>query len=171
MHGSTVKDIFMRAFSERRDAELLAFMGWAVWNRRNQLRFNEASCPLNQILPLSKDRKTEFQRIHPVTRMPQHRNHTRWKPPEQGVYKVNYDGAVFSQQGKASLGVIIRNHEGAVMASMAQQIPLPTTMAQVEAVAQYGELLNLRWKLVSLRQYWRVTQKPLSRSLWNRILL
>ena len=35
MHRSTIKDIFKRAFSERRDIELLAFMGWAVWNRRN----------------------------------------------------------------------------------------------------------------------------------------
>ena len=48
---------------------------------------------------------------------------------------MNYDGAVFSQQGKAGLGVIIRNHEGVVMASMVQQIPLPTTVAQVEALA------------------------------------
>ena len=51
------------------------------------------------------------------------------------MYKVNYDGAVFSQQGKAGLGVIIRNSEGAVMASMSQQIPLPTIVAQVEALA------------------------------------
>ena len=48
---------------------------------------------------------------------------------------MNYDGAVFSQQGRAGLGVIIRNNDGAVMALMAQQIPLPTTVAQVEALA------------------------------------
>ena len=135
MQGSSVKDVFQKAFSESRDAELLAFTSWAVWNRRNKLRFNEVPCPLDQILTLSKDRITEFQRIHQVTGTPQHRNHTRWKPPEHGTYKVNYDGAVFSQQGKAGLGVIIRNHEGAVMASLAQQIPLPTTVAQVEALA------------------------------------
>ena len=91
------KRYFQESFFERRDTELLVFTSWAVWNRQNQLRFNEVSCPLNQILPLSKDRKAEFQRIHPVTGTPQHKNHTRWKPPEQGVYKVNYDGAVFSQ--------------------------------------------------------------------------
>ena len=51
------------------------------------------------------------------------------------MYKVNYDGALFSQQGKAGLGVIIRNSEGDVMASMSQQIPLPTIVAQVEALA------------------------------------
>ena len=135
MSGSTINDIFKRAFLEKKDAELLAFTAWAIRNRQNQLRFNEASCPLIQILSLSKDRKIEFQRIHPVIVTPQHRNHTRWKSPEQEVYKVNYDGALFSQQGKAGLGVIIRNSEGAVMASMSQQIPLPTIVAQVEALA------------------------------------
>ena len=33
------------------------------------------------------------------------------------------------------LGVVIRDSEGAIMASMSQQIPLPTTVAQVEALA------------------------------------
>ena len=135
MGGSTMKDILKRAFSEKRDAELLAFTAWAIWNRRNQLRFNEAPCPLNQILLLSRDRKKEFQRIHTATVTPQHRNHTRWKPPEQGLYKINYDGAVFTQQNRAGLGVVIRDSEGAVMASMSQQVPLPTTVAQVEALA------------------------------------
>ncbi|KAL0001321.1 hypothetical protein SO802_015102 [Lithocarpus litseifolius] len=51
MQGSSVKGIFRHAFAENKDVELLAFMGWAVWNRRNQLRFNENACPLNQLLP------------------------------------------------------------------------------------------------------------------------
>ena len=48
---------------------------------------------------------------------------------------MNYDGAIFQEQGKASIGVVIRNSEGEVMASLSQQIPLPTTVAQVEALA------------------------------------
>ena len=67
--------------------------------------------------------------------MIQHRNHTRWKPPELKVYKVNYDGATFADQRRASIGVVIRNAEGAVMATLSQLIPLPTTVAQVEAMA------------------------------------
>ena len=113
----------------------MAFTGWAVWNRRNQIRLKEAACPLDQIYMLSKDRKNEFQLLHPVIGTPQHRNHTRWKPPDQGVYKVKYDGAIFSQQEKVGVGVVIRNAEGAIMASMSQQMPLPATVAQVEALA------------------------------------
>ncbi|KAK9993595.1 hypothetical protein SO802_023298 [Lithocarpus litseifolius] len=118
MQGSSVKEIFSHALAENKDVELLAFTGWAVWNRRNRLRFNEIACPLNQLLPLAKERKMEFKSLHPATLKMQHRNQTRWKPPDRDFYKVNYDGAVFEQQGRAGLGVIIRNSNGEVMASM-----------------------------------------------------
>ena len=48
---------------------------------------------------------------------------------------MNYDGAIFQEQGKVGIGVVIRNSEGGVMASLSQQIPLPTIVAQVEALA------------------------------------
>ena len=135
MTSNSVKDVFKRAFEERMDVELLAFTSWAVWNRRNQVRLKLQACPLDQIHVLSKDRKNEFQLIHHQMGTPQHRKHVRWKPPDQGCYKINYDGAVFTQQRKAGLGAVIRNEKGEVLASMTQLAPLPTTVAQVEALA------------------------------------
>ena len=122
LQGHTMKEIFSYAFEEKMDVTLLAFTNWSVWNRRNQLHFKENACPLNQILPLAKERKREFQCLQPTTLRMQHRKHTRWKPPERDYYKVNYDGATFEQQGKASLGVVIRNSNGEVMASMSQLV-------------------------------------------------
>ena len=135
MPGSSVKDVFKRAFEERMDVELLAFTSWAVWNRRNQVRLKLQACPIDQIHVLSKERKNEFQLIHHQLGTPQHRKHVRWKPPDQGCYKINYDGAVFTQQRKAGLGAVIRDEKGEVVASMTQLAPLPTTVAQVEALA------------------------------------
>lgn len=135
MKGSNIKDIFKRAFAKRKYVALLALTGWAVWDRQNQIFLKEAACPLNQIHTLSKDRKYEFQLLHPAVGIPQHKNHTGWKPPDQGLYKVNYDGAIFSQQEKSGVGIVIRNEEGAVMASISQQMPLPTTVTQVKALA------------------------------------
>ena len=34
----------------------------------------------------------------------------RWSPPEQGVYKANYDGAYFVEEEKAGIDVVVRNH-------------------------------------------------------------
>ena len=135
MQGSSVKEIPSHAFLEKKDVALLAFTGWAVWNRRNQLHFKESACPIDQILLLAKERKREFQSFHSATLKMQHRKHTRWKPPNRDFYKVNYDGADFAEQGRAGIGVIIRNSDGDVMASMSQQVQLPTTVTQVEAMA------------------------------------
>ena len=121
-----MKEIFSYAFKENMDVVLLAFTSWSVWNRRNQLRFEESACPLNQILPLAKEKEREFKRLQPRTLKMQHRKHTRWKPSDRDCYKVNYDGAIFEQQRKASLGVVIRNSNGEVMASMSQLVQLPT---------------------------------------------
>ena len=55
--------------------------------------------------------------------------HTKWEPPDFGVFKVNYDGALFTETGRAGLEVVIHNSKGAVMASLSQQIPQPTTVA------------------------------------------
>ena len=135
MQGQTAKEIFVRALEEDKDATLLAFTSWAIWNGRNQLRVGQAACPLNQILKNSKERKTEFQLLHPSLPKQQHRKHTKWKPPAEDNLKVNYDGAIFQEQGRAGIGVVIRNSVGDVMASLSQQIPMPTMVAQVEAMA------------------------------------
>ena len=64
-----------------------------------------------------------------------HHNHVRWRPPVGDVVKINYDGAIFSEEGRAGLGVVCRNSEGVVIASLSEQIPLPATITQVEALA------------------------------------
>uniref|UniRef100_A0A2N9GDB5 Reverse transcriptase domain-containing protein n=1 Tax=Fagus sylvatica TaxID=28930 RepID=A0A2N9GDB5_FAGSY len=60
---------------------------------------------------------------------------TKWKPPELGRYRVNYDGAVFRDSDEAGIGVIIRNHKGEVMGSLNQRIPFPHSIEAVEASA------------------------------------
>ena len=129
MFGKTPMDIFERAFKENKDPSLLAYMAWSIWNRRNQVQFNEEACPLQRIDQLSKERRAEFQNLHLVSPKQKHEMHTKWEPPDLGVFKVNYDGALFTKTGRARLEVVIRNSEGVVMASLSQQIPQPTTVA------------------------------------------
>ncbi|KAK7814598.1 hypothetical protein CFP56_016855 [Quercus suber] len=58
--------------------------------------------------------------------------------------KANFDGAIFSQDGLAGIGIIIWNEQGLVMAALSQQIPLPTSVEMVE-------VLVVRWALFLLR--------------------
>ena len=57
-----------------------------------------------------------------------------WKPAVTGRVKINYDGSVFSEKGEAGLGVIIRNHQKEVTASLSQRIPFPHPIEALEAL-------------------------------------
>ena len=64
-----------------------------------------------------------------VTRAP------RWIPPIPNQFKINFDGAVFSELDAAGLGVVIRDFRGRVICALAEGIPIPTSPAIVEALA------------------------------------
>ena len=49
--------------------------------------------------------------------------------------KINCDGATFKEQNKSGVGVVIRDGNGMVLASMAKQIPQLYTALEVEAMA------------------------------------
>ena len=58
-----------------------------------------------------------------------------WKALDQHAYKVNFDGAIFAEEGLTSLGVVICNNQGLIMASLTQQITLPVSVIEVEILA------------------------------------
>ena len=64
----------------------------------------------------------------------------KWSPPVEEYYKVNFDGAVFRGEEKAGIGVIIRNSQGMVMASLSQKISLPQTVVELETLAATREI-------------------------------
>ena len=39
----------------------------------------------------------------------------RWKPPGAGLFKINFDGAVFVDRSLAGLGIVIRNESGLII--------------------------------------------------------
>nr|XP_023894138.1 uncharacterized protein LOC112006071 [Quercus suber] len=67
LEGQSMKDIFNIASTEKKDIELLAFTGWAIWNRRNQVRLKKAACPLDQIQAAigEENRIPWYQITHP----------------------------------------------------------------------------------------------------------
>ncbi|KAL0001451.1 hypothetical protein SO802_015232 [Lithocarpus litseifolius] len=84
-------------------------IAWAIWERRNRLR----KLPLRQSVP---------------------REVVKWSSPAEGLYKVNFDGAVFEDQACAGLGVVIRDSVGLVISALSQKIRLPSSVVMVEAL-------------------------------------
>ena len=43
---------------------------------------------------------------------------TRWQPPGAGLFKINFDGAVFEDRKLAGLGTVIRDESRLIIAAL-----------------------------------------------------
>ena len=100
-------------------------MVWKIWFRRNTIRVNPTGFPVDQVLQRVIDSLLEFRAAQSRKQPTPPRPLVKWSPPVEEYYKVNFDGAVFRGEEKAGIGVIIRNSQGMVMASISQKISLP----------------------------------------------
>ena len=76
------------------------------------------------------------------------RQRTKWKPPDVRSFKINFDGAIFRQENKSGIRVVIRDHTRAVMASLAQTIAPALQPTEIEAIAaaralEFGEEIGI----------------------------
>ena len=58
---------------------------------------------------------------------------THRKPPITSLYKINYVGTVFAKINEGGIGVIVRNAQGLVMASLVQKIWYPQSVDSIKA--------------------------------------
>ena len=59
----------------------------------------------------------------------------RWQPPLANLIKINFDGAVFKDEDRAGIGVVVRDSFGLVLASLSHNIPLPHSVVNLETLA------------------------------------
>ncbi|XP_050258927.1 uncharacterized protein LOC126703917 [Quercus robur] len=104
--------------------------------RRNKLRLEEDTVPLAKISSMGCEGLQEYQQLCPIhTKILCTTRSVRWHPTLSGLLKVNFDGALFAEENKVGLGIIICNDDGLVIAALTQQIPLPTSVEMVEVLA------------------------------------
>ena len=58
-----------------------------------------------------------------------------WVPPQGLVYKVNVDGAIFSDLKAVGFGAIIRDEKGGVVAALSKKLHAPLGTVEAEAKA------------------------------------
>ena len=76
----------------------------------------------------------EYRAAQPRKQSVPIRTRARWSPPPRNRYKINFDSAVFKDEDRAGIGVIIQDSQGMVMASLSQDIPLPYSIVELKAV-------------------------------------
>ena len=115
--------------------ELFGVVAWFIWNQRNKLRLNERGLPTEKFFDAAKGYLSDFQSKLQISKVQQQKGSIKWRPPVDGTYKTNFDGAVFAESEEAGIGVIIRDFQGLVIAALAEKIPYPGSVEVLEALA------------------------------------
>ena len=116
--------------------EEFCMITWSIWKARNSALFEQRITSEKDIFETALSYLKEFQMSSTAASsiIPEERTtQNRWKPPAEGQYKVNVDGAF--KEGKAGVGVVIRDTVGDLIATMAAPVPGVQDPQFLEAVA------------------------------------
>ena len=132
----TFKELLSWLIKHQHHVELFLVTAWSVWTQWNQVRLNKPSCSLHLISFLAKERLQEFLALNPHP--PLHRTAPplaqKWKPPQHRLVKINCEGARFTAENRAGIGVVIGDSEGMVLGSLSKQISQAYSPLEIEAM-------------------------------------
>ncbi|KAK9993560.1 hypothetical protein SO802_023263 [Lithocarpus litseifolius] len=126
--------------------ELIITIIWCMWYNRNKVRVGQPRQTSNEILHKARGLLCKFQLAH--YHPPQHRDAMvpRWIPPSPPWNKINVDVTIFDQLNFVGVGVLIRDHEGSVVAAMSKHLPLPLGLLEAEGKAM-DEAVTFAWDI------------------------
>ena len=86
------------------------------------------------------EKLNEFHSVlpQPLPALPQSK--VVWKPPPSGIFKLDFDGAVFKSENKSGVGVVIQDCRGHMIASLAQVLPQAYDALEIEVLAAHRAL-------------------------------
>ena len=134
---SDVKELVSWLIAKGKPLELFAYTAWKVWNQRNKARLNLQVIPLHQVADQAKELLAQYRvnlQVPKVQLMNSGSRGSRWRCPQVGLVKINFDGAVCSEANMSGIGVVIKDDKGAVLASCSEKIPRAYKADEIEAL-------------------------------------
>lgn len=95
---------------------------WALWNGRNRFVFDGIREEPCEVVGKVARLWTNFSEAANRQGSQMSRPRDIWRPPREGVYKINVDGAVFANSHCVGLGVMISDCEGQAIALGAKKL-------------------------------------------------
>ena len=119
---------------------LIGTIAWRLWGNKNEIcnggkRLSELElCHDASLWLLQFKEANEATTAMTPVQFESGLQHT-WLPPSNQLYKVNVDGAIFKERNELGVGVIIRDVNGLVVATMCKKFHAPLGPLEVEAKA------------------------------------
>ena len=98
------------------------------------MRVGEEVWPSSKVASVVHRHLQEFQQVRLCPSKKVHSKRPRWKPPDAGFMKANFDGVIFEGLKAAGIGVVVRNEHGKVVAALAEQIPILDSVFTLETL-------------------------------------
>ena len=108
------------------------------------MRLNLQASPLHQVVAQSTEMLAQFIANTEASGMQVRSNGTscnRWQALQASFVKVNFDGVVFGELNKSGVGVVIRDNNGAVLASCSEKMSQAYKAEETEALAARKTLM------------------------------
>ena len=104
---SSFSELLSWIFKLHKNPVLFAFIVWSIWHQRNQIRTQQSHRLLNLLFQWAHDNYLEYKALK-IALVPYRTvRRVRWKPPDPGSYKINFNGATFVEENCSGLGVIV----------------------------------------------------------------
>ncbi|KAL0401117.1 UNVERIFIED_CONTAM: hypothetical protein Slati_4141600 [Sesamum latifolium] len=144
-----------RIFSKH-DFGLFLTTCWMIWwNRNCSLMENRTRDP-DQVISHARHYYSAFlSQMSVLTTRTQTTAPYRWSPPPANVVKINFDGALFVNEGESGVGVVARDSAGSCLAWLSRRLPNCLSPELVEAMAAREALSmaqRLHWRRIILKE-------------------
>ena len=119
------------------EMELFLVQAWVLWNQRNKLLHGGKIQDPNMLCKRAVEYLEEYQTLQGNLRVDGVVQSVGdvWKPPQNSVFKLNFDAAMFVEVERTGFGAIIRNDKGEVMAAMSAGGPPVSSSEEAELLA------------------------------------
>ncbi|KAL2492621.1 RNase H domain-containing protein [Abeliophyllum distichum] len=109
------------AYSVKSGYQLLIVDSFAIWINHNETVWKAKSFTVRKVVNSAKNFLQQWRDTNqplPHTTTSSHRPEIdRWNPPPMDSFKLNTDAAIFEDQGKTGLGLVIRDDLGSFVAA------------------------------------------------------
>ncbi|KAF4382082.1 hypothetical protein F8388_001227 [Cannabis sativa] len=138
---------FLMLMKGKLSEEFFIGITWLIWYQRNKCVFQNKDIEDDIWIPWA----TEMMEIHLASAQTNsHQNISKdtvkWSPPPPGTFMINTDASLIEGQPGCGLGVIIRDHLGALVTATTEFIPGCLSVLLAEAMA-----IRLALKLAETR--------------------